>query len=353
MQKEEKPGTAGKYTRTTVKKEVEMLSRYFAITTLLSALFAIGCGAPYATMNKSGLEYRDYRVSVTSISEYKPRFLEGNWEIENWLERATDKTWRRKDVAPFKGNVYIDRYSTGDPRKVKKYYSELVLDHDGSLSTLTVDVTSASSRDWDTKIEDMYKTFVDNLAAKEPWYAGKRFEKATVSKQAKITLQNFKAFKVQGFDALIGYVDRSEFDSNEANADMRYGIFMLKLTDAGGKDRTLSIQGTKEKIPVIVMVVLEAEPDYFNSLENDFYDLIRLIRVNGKEINVEYVNSSAPPPESESCDEDAAEKDGKKCSKIEMRDIGTEDIIDDPMGGAKKKNREAPQKRDADPSGLF
>ncbi|MBN2715549.1 MAG: hypothetical protein JXX14_06815 [Deltaproteobacteria bacterium] len=303
----------------------------------LSALFlTIGCGAPYATMQKTGLNYRDYRVGVVSISEYKPRFLESNWEVANWLERAADKTWQRKDIPLYKGPVFVDRYGAGDPRKVKNYYSELVLDHDGSLSTLTVDVTSASARERNISMDDIYQTFVDNMAAGEPWYAGKRFEKATVDKQAKITMLNSQVIRIMDFDAIIGYVDRNEFDSDAPNADMRYAIFLLRLTDVGGTNRTESLQGEKEKIPAILSVILESEPEYFNSLVDDFYSLLKQLRINGKEFDVDYVSTSDRPVAPEPCDAKMAKKEGKACPETPTRDTSGEDFVS-PKGGTKKK----------------
>ena len=326
----------------------------FGSLTILTVLIlsAIGCGAPYATMQKNGLQYRDYRVEVASISEYKPRFLETNWDIANWMERSTDKTWRRLDTTDYKGNVYVDRYANGDPRKVKKYYSELILDHDGSLSTLTVDVTSASAKEWEMDIDDMYKTFVGNMAAGTPWYTGKRFEKGTVNKQATITIKNYQSFKVMDNDAIIGYVDRSKMDSDAPNADMQFALFMMKLKNVAGINRTESLKGAKEQIPVVVMVVLEAEPNYFNSLLNDFYDLISQIKVNGEQLEVEYVSDTAPPPEEEPCDEEEAEKEGKTCPTPEVRDINEEDIID-PTGGTRKAKPKEEAPKEVDPSGLF
>ncbi|MBN2530065.1 MAG: hypothetical protein JXR76_26985 [Deltaproteobacteria bacterium] len=315
-------------------------------------VFCVACTGPYATMQTNGLKYSDYDVEVTSISKRIPRFIEYNWELGNWLERGSDHTWRRIDLPEFKGNVYVDKYNNGNPDRVKKYHSELVLKHDGSLSTLTVDLTTASSAEWKMSVEDMYKTFVANMAAKEPWNAGKRFEKSEVDKQAKITMLNYKAVKVLDYDGLIGYVNRSEFDSNAPDADMRFAIFMLKITDMGGLNRTKNLKGVKEEIPLVLLVVLESEPAEFNSLVDDFYALTELIRIKGKSFELEFLRDTARTEEP--CDEEKAKKENKPCPDAVEWDINEEDVVSPPQAEKKKaKKKEKKKKKEKDDLDLF
>ncbi|MBN2340668.1 MAG: hypothetical protein JXX29_00830 [Deltaproteobacteria bacterium] len=259
----------------------------------ISAVLFAGCGAPYATMGSMGLQYRDFDIQIPSISEHKPRFVNSNWTMENWLEQQSDHTWHRKNTESFKGDVYVDVYANGSPSKVKNYFYELCLDHDGTISSLIVDVTTASSKAKETPIEQMYKTFIDNMAAREPWYAGNRFEKVHVDKQAKVIPGNYKILEVLGYEAVVGYVERQVYDSNNNNADMAYAIFLLKLTDVATLNRTKELQGTKENIPIILAVVLEAEPAERDSLVDDFYEFLEQILIRGKPLEVEYVDPNA------------------------------------------------------------
>lgn len=262
---------------------------YCFLCILLGMLLG-GCATPYASIQNNHLKYRDFNISVKSISEHRPRFIEGSWNIENWLERKSDRSWHRKKIAPYKGDVYVDIYANGTPKQLKKYYTELVLDHDGSISTLMMDVTQTATSHKEKSIEDMLDTFVANMAASEPWYAGKRFESSVVNKNAKVELYNSKSQKIGEYESIVGYVNKTVFDSTARNANVKLAVFILKITDIVTLNRTSNFQGTKENIPVAITVVLESERNEFNGLVDDFYDFIGQIQVNDVALELEYLN---------------------------------------------------------------
>ena len=104
-----------------------ILRKMVLFYSVLLAFILSSCITGMAVMNKKGLRYTKYDLSIEFNDAKRKTFINSNWLVDNWSYK--NNSWKQKDGNGYSGSVERDLDENGSIETYIEFYSELKLKH--------------------------------------------------------------------------------------------------------------------------------------------------------------------------------------------------------------------------------